>query len=168
MEDVPPCSAENCHSDLLDERQHRAVDALIQGATRAAAAKAAGISVRTLFDWMQRPEFRTHLRRMSEAATEIALHRAAQMSEAMMRALEVLALDPAVDSRVRVRAAKDYLEFGRRSRRDENAASKDTDPHEDFRAKAAKIREFLGAACAMERGGDAPTPPPPAGGGHGG
>lgn len=169
MEDDRPCLPDIARSDLLDERQHRAIEALILGHTRAQAAKAAGVDVSTLFRWTQRPEFRSHLRRMSEAATELALNRAGVMGEAMLRTLELIALDPALDARVRVRAAKDYLEFSRRSRRDERLAGDDTNPHDDFRAKAAKIREFLSAAKEVEgRAGEAPPSPAPPGGPHGG
>jgi len=57
-----PKSAGNCRelpirTDALTARQRRAVEALADGATCKAAAKAARCSVRTLYGWRQMPAF---------------------------------------------------------------------------------------------------------------
>lgn len=122
MEDVPPCSPENARSDLLSDSQHVAIDALIGGATRAAAAKAAGVDPKTLFRWFLAPEFRSHLRRCREAANALAMARAASMREHMLRNIETLAFDPKHPAKVRLQASAEYLEHIRRSEHDEAKA----------------------------------------------
>lgn len=91
----------------LNPRQRKAVVALLEEPTVAAAAQAAGVTENTLFRWLDRDEdFAGAIREARKCAVERAVGR---LANAAVDAVETLASDPDTPARVRVQTATALL-----------------------------------------------------------
>lgn len=98
----------------MTPRKERALVALIQSPTRAAAAKRAGIAERTLRDYCRDPEFSERYQNEQAALMESAIGAArARMGEAAA-VLGSLMLDDSIPAQTRVNAANAILTHGLR------------------------------------------------------
>jgi hypothetical protein len=74
-------------TEQLTPKQHKAIAALMSNTTIAAAAKAAGVSERVLYNWLDEPTFTTSYRVARREAVQIATARLQQISGAAVAVL---------------------------------------------------------------------------------
>ena len=99
------------HGEKLTRKAEQAVAALLQFPTIPEAAKAAGVSERTLYGWLQEEGFREQYR---SARTEVVRHAVTMVQRASGEAVEVLRdvmNSPESPTSSRVSAAKTILEL---------------------------------------------------------
>lgn len=99
------------HGEKLTRKAEQAVAALLQFPTIPEAAKAAGVSERTLYGWLQEEGFREQYR---SARTEVVRHAVAMVQKASGEAVDVLREvmnNPQSTTSSRVSAAKTILEL---------------------------------------------------------
>lgn len=96
--------------NVLKPRQLQAIEALLSSDTVPSAAKACGVPVRTLYNWLEEPAFIAALRRAENRVIDEAARRLARVTGKAIAALEAVLDDPASHPGVRVRAALGILE----------------------------------------------------------
>lgn len=100
---------------ILSPEEHRVLAALVTEPTRARAARAAGLSERTLRRWLaDRPGFAAEYRRQARSAAEVAVSGLLAAQGVALAALVGVLEDPAASAASRVRAARAVLEVGAR------------------------------------------------------
>lgn len=92
-------------TDNLTAKQRRALDALLSGLTKAQAAAAAGVTVRTLARWRADDAFDDALRDATHAATRDAAVRLAGMMDKSLTVIGGMLDDDDTTASVRLRAA---------------------------------------------------------------
>ena len=93
------------HGTKFGRKQEEAIAALLSQARIEDAARAVGISVRTLLRWLKIPEFATAYREARRNVILQTIGRLQQASTAAVSTLLRIMLDPATPAAVRVRAA---------------------------------------------------------------
>jgi len=114
-------------------KQEEAIAALLTQRNVEEAARAAGLSVRTLLRWMKLPEFQTAYREARRAAFGQAVARLQQASSAAVSTLLKIMVDPNAPASTRVRAADSVL---------------------DHSAKSIEIEDVEARVAALERATD--------------
>ena len=99
---------------MLTPKQTKALQALLTHPTKAAAAKAAGISVRTLSDYLADPEFQKEYGKAARALVMDATREAQQALSPALQALREIVENPEENSSNRNAAARSILEYGLR------------------------------------------------------
>lgn len=99
---------------MLTPKQAKALQALLTQPTKAAAAKAAGISVRTLTDYLADPEFQKEYGKAARALVMDATREAQQALSPALQALREIVENPEENSSNRISAARSLLEHGLR------------------------------------------------------
>ena len=96
----------------MTPRQQKALAALLTSPSRAAAAEAAGITTRTLQNYLSDPEFqREYQKALSGLISEAAAQAKQSLSPALSTLKEVMT-DTEQNGQIRVSAARSLLEFG--------------------------------------------------------
>lgn len=96
---------------MLSQRQQRALMALLEQPSKAAAAQAAGISPRTLRDYLADPAFAAELQRLQGGQISDAAQRGRQSMTGAMDALRNVMDDGSQSGQTRVQAARSILEY---------------------------------------------------------
>ena len=96
---------------MLSQRQQRALVALLEQPSRAAAAQAAGISPRALRSYLADPGFAAEYRRLQDEQIADAAQRGRQSMTGAMAALRAVMDDESQNGQTRVQAARSLLEF---------------------------------------------------------
>jgi hypothetical protein len=91
---------------MLGRKQEEAIAALLSQRNIEEAAKAAGISARTMMRWLKLPEFQTAYREARRAAYSQAVARLQQGATAAATTLLKVMLDQTTPASVKVRAAE--------------------------------------------------------------
>jgi hypothetical protein len=120
-------------------KMEEAIAALLTQRNVDEAAKAAGISTRTILRWMKEPEFQKAYRQARRLAYSQAVAKLQQASTAAATTLIKIAIDPAMPASVRVRASECIM----------NQSSKAIEI-EDIEAR---VTELETAAAAAKPGG---------------
>lgn len=94
----------------LTKKQEKAVVALLAAPTVQAAAEAAGVSERTLWRWLQQPEFKEAYRQARREAVSHAIGRLQQATTRAVETLEEVMGNPEAKESARVSAAKTVLD----------------------------------------------------------
>ena len=100
---------------MLTRRKERAIEALLAGASRSAAAAAAGVSERTLRRWSHEETFQAALRQAQGRAFDAALGELRGSALDGVRVLREVATDATAPHAARVTAARALLEEARRA-----------------------------------------------------
>src|SRR5581483_2807858 len=101
------------HGSKFERKKEPAIAALMTQRNQEEAARAAGISVKTLQRWLRLPEFLEEYRRARREAVEQAYSRAQQNSSTAVSVLLKLMADPETPASVRVRAALSIVTISR-------------------------------------------------------
>jgi hypothetical protein len=117
-------------NEKLGPKKEAAVLALLSSRNLEEAAKAAGVTSRTLNRWLKEPEFNSAYRAAKRAAFDQAIARLHQFSSAAVSTLGKVMLDPATPPATKVRAADSIL--------DHTAKAIET---EDLEARLAALEE---------------------------
>ena len=96
----------------MTARQQKALAALLISPSKAAAAKAAGISTRTLRDYLADPEFQTAYRDAFGNMVEDATRQAQQAISPALSTLREIVEDKEEDAQARISAARAILSHG--------------------------------------------------------
>lgn len=102
--------AENDTVRPLSPKQSAAIAALLTSSTNEAAAKKAGVSLRTLNRWLVEPNFRRALRLAQDEALERTFNRLAAVGAEAVQVLLEVAADKEAAPAARVSAARAILE----------------------------------------------------------
>lgn len=94
------------HGSKFGRKMEEAIAALLTQRNVEEAAKAAGISTRTMLRWMKEPEFQKAYREARRHAYSQAVAKLQQGSTAAATTLLKIMIDPATPASVRVRAAE--------------------------------------------------------------
>jgi transposase-like protein len=94
----------------ITPKQHKAIEALLSGATRAAAANAAGINDRTLYKWLQDETFTAELRRAENQAITNAQGALIGRIEENLQILDEIKRSKTATDNARIRAVQLQLE----------------------------------------------------------
>ncbi len=97
------------HGSKFGRKQEDAIVALLAHRTVEEAARAVGISTKTLLRWMKEPEFDAAYRAAKRAAFGQAIARLHHLSSAAVSTLGKVMLDPATPPSTKVRAADSVL-----------------------------------------------------------
>jgi hypothetical protein len=100
------------HGSKFSRKQEAAIGALLSQRNHEEAARAAGVSKRTLNRWLQLPEFQSAYREARRAAMFQASARLQQAASAAVSALLKVMVDPSTPASARVRAADCVLARG--------------------------------------------------------
>jgi hypothetical protein len=100
------------HGSKFGHKKEAAITALLSQRNHEEAARAAGVSKRTLNRWLKMPEFQAAYREARRAAMFQANARLQQASSAAVSALFKVMVDPGTPASVRVRAADCILSRG--------------------------------------------------------
>jgi hypothetical protein len=100
------------HGQKLGRKKEEAIAALLNQPSVDAAAKAVGIAPRTLFRWLQLPEFQTDYRKARREVQSQATARLQQASSAAATTMLKLMVDSNVPPAVRLRAAECVFDRG--------------------------------------------------------
>ena len=92
-------------------KKARAIAALLSEKSVAAAAEAAGIGTRTLFRWLQEPEFQSALVQAESEAIDAATRRLIGLQSAAIDTLHDTLSDRKALPGIRMRAAQSILDF---------------------------------------------------------
>jgi len=103
------------HGAKFDRKKEEAIAALLTQRNVEEAARAAGISTKTLLRWLQVPEFQKAYREARRAAFGQATARLQQASSAAVTTLLKVMIDPASPASTRVRAADCILDHGKKA-----------------------------------------------------
>ncbi len=95
----------------LTPKKSRALAALLTAPSREAAARAAGISPRTLRDYLADPDFAAEYQRLQAEQIADAAQRGRQSMTGAMDALQAVMDDETQNGQTRVQAARSLLEF---------------------------------------------------------
>jgi hypothetical protein len=94
----------------ITPRQVRAMNALLEGKTRAAAAEEAGVTERTLYRWLAEDEaFKRTLRDAQDSYIDAATRTLSFHARRMALVLVAIAIDTGINPAVRVQAARAAL-----------------------------------------------------------
>ena len=93
----------------LTPKQEEAIIALLTNRSTEDAARAAGIGVRTLYRWLQHPDFDAGFRAARRRAFSQSLARLQQMCSAAVSTLGKVVVDPDTPPATKVRAADSIL-----------------------------------------------------------
>lgn len=96
----------------MTARQQKALAALLTSPSKAAAAKAAGISPRTLRDYLADPEFQTAYRDAFGNMVEDAARQSQQAISPALSTLREIVEDKGEDAQARISAARAILSHG--------------------------------------------------------
>lgn len=118
--------------DGLSPKQARFLDSLLVEASIAAAARAAGVPLRTAHRWLAGAAFRAALRQVRTLALEASLSRLATVSGSAVSALEAVLSGPETPAAVRVTAARAVLSI-----------SLEANGSLDLQARLAAVEELL-------------------------
>ena len=105
---------------VSEEKQEKAITALLTSHTIAQAAKAAGVSERTLFRWLQEEAFQGEYRRARWLAAGQAIAMLQKISSEAARALQDVFNDSEAPASARVSAARAVIELSLKSIEIEN------------------------------------------------
>ena len=94
------------HNSMLGRKQEQTIAALLTQRNLDEAAKAAGISMRTLMRWLKLPEFQTAYREARRTAYSQAVAKLQQGATAAATTLLKVMLDQTTPASVKVRAAE--------------------------------------------------------------
>ena len=108
------------HGTQFGQKKEAAVVALLTQRNVEEAARAVGISTKTLMRWLQVPEFQAAYREARRAAFQQATARLQQASSAAVTTLLKVMIDPASPASTRVRAADCILDHGKKAIEVEN------------------------------------------------
>jgi len=100
----------------LSHRQIRAIETLLAEPTIAVASQAAGISERTLFRWLNSPDFAAAYKKARERLLEDAVATLQRASADAAKCLHEIVQDKAVSVYARLAAAKSILELAFKAR----------------------------------------------------
>ena len=103
------------HGAKFGRKQEEAIAALLTHRGIEEAAKAVGISAKTLLRWMQQPEFAQKYREARRAAYSQSIARLQQASSAAAATFLKLMIDPNAPAAVRLRAADLVFAHGSRA-----------------------------------------------------
>ena len=108
---------ESLLEDLIDlpSEQQQAIQGFLTCRTRKAVAKFAGVPERTLYRWLNKPEFADALREAKRAAHAHAVARLNQMTLSAVDTMEDLMNDPSILPNIRLRAARNILQCAAQS-----------------------------------------------------
>nr|WP_325186471.1 hypothetical protein [uncultured Oscillibacter sp.] len=96
---------------ILSARQNKVIQLLLEGKSKSAAAKGAGVSARMVYNYFQSDEFMEELRRrQGELVAEAAGRGRAKLSDAMS-VFETIMNDRNQNGQIRVQAARSLLQF---------------------------------------------------------
>ena len=96
----------------LSPKQHQAVQALLVHPNVAVAAKSVGVGVRTLYRWLDAPEFRLALNGAFDKAIDAAARGLVRLTDKAIRVTETVLDDPDSHPSTRLRAAEIGLRSG--------------------------------------------------------
>lgn len=96
---------------MLTPKKQRALQALLTNATKQEAAKAAGISPRTLCDYLADEEFQREYKRAFRQLVTDATRQAQQSLSPSLHALSDIVQDEGENSNTRISAARTLLEY---------------------------------------------------------
>src|SRR5215472_4930350 len=99
------------HGSKFGRKMEGAIAALLTQRNVEEAAKAAGISTRTLLRWMKEPEFQKAYREARRSAFSQAVAKLQQGATAASTTLLKIMLDPNTPASVRVRAAEAVMSY---------------------------------------------------------
>ena len=99
---------------LLTPKKERALQALLTQPTKKEAAAAAGISPRTLRDYLADPEFQKEYKKAFRQLVSDATRQAQQALSPAISALRDIVEDDTENSSTRIAAARSLLEYGLR------------------------------------------------------
>jgi transposase-like protein len=102
------------HGSQLGRRKEAAVAALLANRTTEEAAREAGVKPRTLLRWMKLPEFREVWLQARREGLSQATSRLQQGTGAAVSIMLKTMVDPTISPSMRLRAARDVLEFAHR------------------------------------------------------
>src|SRR6266436_555976 len=103
------------HGQKFGRKKEEAIAALLSQRSIEDAARVVGIAVRTLYRWLEIPEFREAYFKARRQAYGQATARLQQASSAAASIILTLMLDPNVPAASRLRAAQGVLEHGARA-----------------------------------------------------
>jgi transposase-like protein len=103
------------HGQKFGRRKEEAIAALLAQRSIEDAARVVGITARTLYRWLEIPEFREAYFKARRQAFGQATARLQQASSAAASIILTLMLDPNVPATSRLRAAQGVLEHGARA-----------------------------------------------------
>ena len=118
----------------LGRKKEEAVLALLTQRNVEEAARAVGVTARTLYRWLQQPDFLAAYREAKRSAFSQAVARVQTMTTAAVSTLGKVMVDPAAPAASRVRAASSVL---------------------DFAAKAIEIEDLEARLAALEQSAEA-------------
>lgn len=98
----------------MTPNQNRALQALLTCPTKKAAAKAAGITDRTMTTYLSTPEFQAEYRKAFGQLVNDATRQAQQALSPALSALKSIVEDDDENSNTRIAAARSLLEYGLR------------------------------------------------------
>ena len=96
-------------SSKLTSKQEEAIVALLGQRSLEEAARASGVGARTLYRWMEEPEFDAAYRKAKRTAFRQSVARLQQASTAAVSTLLKVMVDPATPAATKVRAADSVL-----------------------------------------------------------
>jgi hypothetical protein len=96
-------------SSKLTRKQEEAIVALLAQRSTEEAARVAGVGARTLYRWMEEPEFDAAYRKAKRTAFRQSVARLQQASSAAVSTLLKVMVDPATPPATKVRAADSVL-----------------------------------------------------------
>jgi hypothetical protein len=108
-------SGTRVNEDGLTVRQEKAVIALINDTTVAAASRASGIGERTLHRWLKEPNFAKCYRRARREAFNMSIAMTQRYAAVAVNNLAKIMNDPSSNNTARVTAAVALLRYGRES-----------------------------------------------------
>lgn len=97
------------HGEKLGRKQEEAIAALLTQRNTEEAARAVGVTPKTLLRWMKLPEFQAADREARRAAFAQSIARLQQASSAAASTLLKVMVDPSTPASTRVRAAESVL-----------------------------------------------------------
>ena len=100
----------------ISVKQHKAAEALLTTATIAEAAEVAGIGERTLYRWLNDPDFSAHVTELEAKLIDAAQRQLLRLQSDAISTMEEIMNDIEVPASVRLRAADSVLSHAFRLR----------------------------------------------------
>jgi hypothetical protein len=100
------------HGTKFGHKKEEAIAALLAHRSLEDAARAVGISIKTLLRWLKEPQFDAAYRKARRAAFSQSVARLQQASSAAVSTLLKIMVDPNAPASTRVRAADSVLDHG--------------------------------------------------------
>jgi transposase-like protein len=123
------------HGAKFDQKMEQAIAALLSHRSVEEAARAVGISANTLLRWMKEPEFEAAWREARRTAFSQAIGRLQDFTDAAVKTVLKIMLDPNAPAGTRLRAAEVVLEQGTKA-----------SEMEDLEDRVAKLERTTGSA----------------------